>query len=443
MRFGSWLVLLFGVTSCSLWAEPGADEMVMQCAPAHPEQDAGAGDGAPALEDRWSAPSLLLADIGRWVARINPKIPPPADSFSPEMPGRPDAPGWLKGSELHRHWRNPRFELLGDSQHTSERGREHIGLAANNLLHARHSLNLEYRAVDALRVQDHSKAYGFNYAFPVASNWFELGLQRTEYQNTAVSSAGKHDVSGDSRVVSFSGRRAMHRWRYLRLDGRFAFSERETRVFEAGRWVKDSLHQISRVQFDGYATHELGFEVQASTRFSVIGGVDVNGAEYRDEEGYRVDNPFHKYVIAGSLRRQLWLWSLGVSGRYQFSPDDMPASEYMKVAGPGLISGFAGRSLRSPVGGWLRVDAASPPFLVPFTSHLLSGVRLSVLQGWMPDNPAARDHYQSASAAELSVGLQTRGLHADISVGSMLEESPLTSLSPHRPDVSVSLFLEI
>lgn len=365
------------------------------------------------------------------------------DSFSAEFPLPHDNAALFTGGELHRHWRNPQFELMGESQYTSDRGRENIGVAANNLIHVDHLLNLDYRVSDAMKAQDHSAGFGLNYAFPFANNWFEVGFSHSEYENTVVSSDNRYDASSESRVFNFTGRRSLREWRYLRLDGTVKFTNRDARKYQEGHWVEETHHQVSRFQLDGRSRYDLAFDMLATTQVSVVGGMDVNGAEYNAKDSYAEDDSFHKFVVAAALSRDLWFWTLGVSGRYQFTPDDIPSSEYMKIAGSGLISGFSGHSMSSPVGGWLRVDASSPSFVVPFTSHLLSSVRVAVLRGWMPENLDDRHRYDTASAAEFSLGVQARGLNADISVGHMLGDSKLTSVTSDMPDISLSLSLGI
>jgi len=136
-------------------------------------------------------------------------------------------------------------------------------------------------------------------------------------------------------------------------------------------------------------------------------------------------------------------WNVGLNGRYQFAPDDLPSSEYLGIAGPSMMRGFNGQSVRVAEGGWLRMNARSPSYHWPFASELNSAITFSLLQGWAPYSAAQSDRFGSTSTGEISLQLYSRDFHADMSIGQMLNASNAALLMPTSPDLSFSISVGI
>jgi hemolysin activation/secretion protein len=151
---------------------------------------------------------------------------------------------------------------------------------------------------------------------------------------------------------------------------------------------------------------------------------------------------FHKLTLGASLSRSFYTWDLGLDGRYQLAPDDLASSEYLQVAGPSMSYGFSGQSMYVAEGGWVRMNARSPGYSLPFFQALNSYVSVSVLRGWAPISAADGENF-GASTGEISLRLQGRGFHASMNVGQILDLSGEAMRRPAGPDVSLSMSLGI
>lgn len=131
-----------------------------------------------------------------------------------------------------------------------------------------------------------------------------------------------------------------------------------------------------------------------------------------------------------------------VNGRYQFASEDLASSEYLQIAGPSMMRGFNGQSLSVSEGGWVRVDARSPGYVIPFMDATVSNVMVSVLRGWSPSSGTNEEDFE-ASTGEIALQLQTPGFEARMSVGRILDVSGPGMDKPSRPDVSLSMSMAI
>ena len=93
-------------------------------------------------------------------------------------------------------------------------------------------------------------------------------------------------------------------------------------------------------------------------------------------------------------------------------------------------------------GGWVRMNARSPGYAMPFIHAVNSYFMFSVLRGWA--STAAVDHGGfGASTGEISLTLEGRGFLANMSVGQILDLSGQAMQRPARPDISFSMSLGI
>ncbi|ENO14327.2 hypothetical protein J057_23075 [Marinobacter nanhaiticus D15-8W] len=342
---------------------------------------------------------------------------------------------------VQNHWLASHLQFAGNSAQSDEGHHGRIGLAANGLVQADHDIRLDFNESASQRVENESEAIAFSYSFPLGANRFSLYANSYEHQSTVVGDEGKYEASGEGRKFNVSNRRSLFSFAGMSFDSVMSMSSSQARYFERGEWIEDSSRQLSKFTLEGATSRDLWFDVRSTTRISAVSGLEVLSKDYDMEESLDEDDRFHKFSISSSLSKELYSWQWGVTGRYQFSPSDLPDSEYLLVAGPAMIAGFNGQSLAAAEGGWLRVDANSPSFGVPLLSDLRSDIRFSVLQGWVPYDDMQSDRYGSASAAEISLRFQGRGLRADVSVGRMLGSSSLSTDKPDVPDVSLSLSL--
>lgn len=342
---------------------------------------------------------------------------------------------------VQNHWLASHLQFAGNSAQNDEGHHGRIGLAANGLVQADHDMRLDFNESASQRVENESEAIAFSYSFPLGANRFSLYANSYEYQSTVVGDEGKYEASGEGRNFKVSNRRSLFSFAGIAFDSVMSLTSSQARYFERGVWIEDSSRQLSKFTLEGATSRDLWFDVRSTTAISVSSGLEVFGKDYDMEESLEEDERFHKFSISSSLSKELYSWQWGVTGRYQFSPNDLPDSEYLLVAGPSMIAGFNGQTLAAAEGGWLRLDANSPRFSVPLLADLRSDVRFSLLQGWVPYDDMQSDRFGSASAAEISLQFQGRGLRADVSVGRMLGSSSLSTNKPDVPDVSLSLSL--
>ena len=180
-----------------------------------------------------------------------------------------------------------------------------------------------------------------------------------------------------------------------------------------------------------------------NTRVLALSGRELRSTNYPSREDLTDKNAFYKVAVSASLEQELFHWNCRAIGRYQFADEDLPSSEYLKVAGPSMFTGFNGQSVSVVRGGWLRLDTASPVWPVPFVDGVLSTVNFAVLQGWIPYSEVQASRYGKASAGQVSLRMQGRAFTANVSVGRMLGTSTNAMTMPDHPDVRFSLSLQI
>lgn len=380
--------------------------------------------------------------FGRWTRPAGLAAVAPLETGGKTGSAKTAAPSFSL-HHVQRHWLASHLQIAGNTDRNRDGHSGRIGLEADNLIRTDHALRFNFNESGSQRIDNESETFAFHYAFPLAGNHFTFDANSYSYQSTVIGDDSKYESSGEGRTFGFSGRRSWLSWGGITLDSVLSLSSYQASYFEKGQWTEDSSRQMSTFTLESLSSHDLIFDVLAKTRFSVSSGLEVLGNDYDIEDSLNQDDQFQKFAMAGSLTRELFSWQWGVSGQYQFTADDLPGSEYMLVAGPSMISGFNGQSLSAAEGGWLRFDANSPGFDMPLMPYLRSDLRLSVLRGWVPYEATQADRYGSASAAELSLQMEGRGIQAGFNVGRMLGASSLATTKPDMPDVSFSLSMGI
>lgn len=329
-------------------------------------------------------------------------------------------------------------EFSGNSSQTNEKADGRINLTSNNLIWAHHVLGLDFSDSAAREGSAESTKLALRYSFPLAGNDIRVDLENRDYSGAANGSGQRYDTRGERRNLKVTGNRSLWSWQGMEVDSVFSHTSGTSSAFEDSVWVEDSTHQLSSFGLEGTASQELIGGFYASTSLIAVSGLDSE--ETTGASGYSGDaENFHKLAVAASLSREVMNWNLGLNGRYQFAPGDLPSSEHMAIAGPNLIRGFNGQSVRVAEGGWLRMNARSPAFHWPFASELNSSFSFSLLQGWAPYSAAQSDRFGSTSTGEISFQLYSRDFRADMSVGQMLNASNTALLMPTQPDLSFSI----
>lgn len=333
-------------------------------------------------------------------------------------------------------------EFSGNSNQTNDKADGRINLTSNNLIWNHHVLGLNFSDSAAREGSAESTKLALRYSFPLAGSNIRVDLENLDYAGAVSDSGQRFDTRGERRNLKVTGSRSLWAWHGIEVDSVFSHTSGTKSAFEDAVWVEDSAHRLSSFGLEGTASRELIGDFYASTSLSAVGGIDSE--EIFSASGYSSDaEGFHKLAVAASLNREVLSWNLGLNGRYQFAPGDLPSSEHLAIAGSGLTRGFNGQSVRVAEGGWLKMNARSPGYHWPFAAELNSKITLSLLQSWAPYSSAQSDRFGSTSTGEVSFQLYSRDFRADMSVGKMLNASNTALLMPTHPDLSFSITVGI
>lgn len=333
-------------------------------------------------------------------------------------------------------------EFSGNSSQTNDKADGRINLTSNNLIWNHHVLGLDFSDSAAREGSAESTTLALRYSFPLAGSRIRVDLENRDYAGAVNDSGQRFDTRGERRNLKITGSRSLWAWQGIEIDSMFSHTSGTKSAFEDAVWVEDSAHRLSSFGLEGTASRELPGGFYASTSLTAIGGLDSE--EVFSASGHSSDvESFHKLAVAASLSREVLSWNLGLNGRYQIAPGDLPSSEHLAIAGSGLMRGFNGQSVRVAEGGWLQMNARSPGYHWPFASELNSSITFSLLQGWAPYSSAQADRFGSTSTGEISLQLYSRDFRADMSVGQMLDASNTALLMPTHPDLSFSITVGI
>lgn len=333
-------------------------------------------------------------------------------------------------------------EFSGDSSQSNDRADGRLNLTSNDLIWSQHILGLDFSDSVSREGRAESTTMALRYSFPLAGSHFQVDLENRDYAGAVNDSGQRYDTYGERRNLKVTGRRGLWSWQGIEVGSLFSHSSSRSSAFEDEVWVEDSSHRLSSFGLQGSASRELIGGFYGTTSLTAIAGVDSE--ETIGVAGHNSESDgFHKLAVAASLSREVLSWNLGLNGRYQFAPEDLPSSEYMVVAGPSLMRGFNGQTVRVVEGGLLRMNARSPGYHWPFASELNSSITFSLLQGWAPYSEAQSDRFGSTSTGEISFQLYSRDFRADLSVGQMLNASNTALLMPTSPDLSFSISVGI
>ncbi len=336
---------------------------------------------------------------------------------------------------------SPRLKLSGSSNHDNDRAKGRLKLAGSNIIWSRHDLALDFRDSVARRDQAESKTFRFRYSLPVGGSNLKFAVENSEHAGAVDNSGIRQNAYGEYQGVTFSGSRPFWSWQGIKVDSVFSHSTGTKRSYEDSVWVSDSSHQLSSFGLKCAGKRQLPGGFLAGTRLTALGGMEYRESvtpTTRNSESSR----YHKLAVSASLSRAVYRWNMGINGRYQFAPEDLVSTEELQIAGPSMMQGFNGQSLYVAEGGWVRLDARSPGYMIPFVSSIHSNVMFSLLKGWAPSS-GGREEAFNASTGEIALQLQSPDFEARMSVGRLLDVSGPPMDKPSRPDVTLSMSMAI
>ncbi|NMT63827.1 ShlB/FhaC/HecB family hemolysin secretion/activation protein [Marinobacter orientalis] len=345
--------------------------------------------------------------------------------------------------EEREHWLQSRLKFSGKTERNSDGLDGALGLAAERLIGKSDAIGFNYRDARSYKNLTDSSAASLRYQVPAGVSRLSIEVGRSRYQRAVSNENRRYNASGESRVLGFGASRPLFSRFGLAFDGIARHRGRRSESFREDSLVSESSYQLSTLGLEASGGRELVGGLFAHTRILALSGREFRATDYTMQDDSEQEREFYKVAMSASLERELFQWSWSFKGRYQFADEDLPTSEYLKVAGPSMLSGFNGQSLSAVRGGWLRLDTGSPEWDMPFMDDVLSSVNFSLLQGWVPYSQFQADHYGNASAGQISLRMQGRAFTANVSVGRMIRASIAGMTVPDHPDLRFSLSMGI
>lgn len=333
------------------------------------------------------------------------------------------------------------LNFSGASDRTNDFADGRLHVAGSDMILPRHDISLDFRDSVSRESDGDFQSLTFQYSFPVAGVDFALALEDSEDGGVTTKAGQKVDALDEYRGLNFSGSRELWAWNAFEMESVFSHTSGTSHRYEESVWISDTSHQLSSfgVRCSGKTDMVGGF--QAGTIVTAMGGME-NRESTDASEATSERNRFHKLTLGASISHSFYTWNLGLDGRYQFAPEDLASSEYLLVAGSSISRGFNGQSLSVSEGGWVRMNARSPGYSLPFFNSVNSYISVSVLKGWAPTSVTEGQGF-GASTGEVSLRLQGRGFYASMNVGQILDLSGKALQRPSGPDVSLSMSLGI
>lgn len=333
------------------------------------------------------------------------------------------------------------LKFSGATDQTNDAADGRLSVAGSNMILSSHDISLDFRDSVSRRSDGDFQSLAFQYSFPVAGFDFALTLEDSEHGGVTTKAGQKVDARDEYRGLKLSGSRALLSWSAFEMDSVFSHSSGTSHRYEESVWISDTSHQLSSFGVRCSGNMEMVGGFQAGTIVTAMGGLENReSASVSAVSSERTR--FHKLMLGASLSRSFYAWDLGLDGRYQLAPEDLASSEYLLVAGPSMSQGFNGQSMYVSEGGWVRMNARSPGYSLPFFNSMNSYVSVSVLRGWAPTSETDGQGF-GASTGEVSLRLQGKEFHASVNVGQILDLSGEAMRRPTGPDVSLSMSLGI
>lgn len=335
------------------------------------------------------------------------------------------------------HYLASTLQFSGDSVHTKDSANGRLRMAGNDMILSRHDIALDFEDSFSRKEGGELQSLAFRYGFPLGGVDVDLTVKESEQYFATARSGQQVDARIDYRGLDVSGSRALWSWDGFEVDSVFSHATGTSDWFEESAWTSETEHQLSSFAVRCSGQRELAGGFRAGSMMVALAGFERLQTTTETDISEQ-SSGFYRLTLGASLNRSWHAWDLGVQGRYQVAPPELASSQYLQVAGPSMMQGFNGQSLYAAEGGWLRMNARSPGYAVPFTSALSSRLTFSVLRGWAPAPAAGLQRFE-ASSGEIALQLEGRGFHASMSVGQILELSGQAMERPDVPDVSLSL----
>ena len=367
-------------------------------------------------------------------------------SFAPAAQDRGMATTWVYQAtsilDSVTDYLSDRIEVSGNSNQNNDRSAGHLALSGNGIIWSRHELGLRFRDTASRKEGDGEQSLALRYAMPLIGNHLVLEVEESEFRGVVKEPGQQRDTSGNRSLYRLTATRSLGSFLGLDLHQVIRHTGSTLSVYEESEWVRDSAHQLSSIGLKCASVQQLTGGLRASTRLTAVGGMEYRSTDY--VEGETDDRTrFHRVELAALLQKQVLAWSLDLGGRYQFAPEDLPGSERITVGGAALMSGFNGQSVTSTEGGWLRLDAGSPSWNLPFASRFQSSVSFSLMRGWAPDETGDEQRLSAISAGEISFNINADRFRANMTVGRLLDSGRSSVEIPSAPDVALSLRMGI
>lgn len=345
--------------------------------------------------------------------------------------------------EEREHWLRSRLKFSGKTELNTDGRDGALGVAADRLVGQSDAIGFDFRDARSYKNDSDSSAASFRYRFPAGANRLQFEAGRSRYDRAVSNGDRRFNASGESRLMGFGVSRPLFSRFGMAFDGVARHRGRDTTSFQEENLVSESHYQLSTLGLNAKGGHELWGGLSASTGVLALSGREFQATDYPGQDGTADEGEFYKVAMSAALEQELLRWNWRIKGRYQFADEDLPASEYLNVAGPSMLTGFNGQSVSVIRGGWLRLDTASPTWPTPFMDGVLSSINFAVLQGWVPYSRAQADRHGKACAGQVALKMQGRAFTANVSVGRMIHASSTTMTTPDHPDVRFSLSMGI
>ncbi|KAA1175031.1 hypothetical protein FWJ25_06575 [Marinobacter salinexigens] len=342
----------------------------------------------------------------------------------------------------HSPWWASKIRLSGASAHTSEQFRGRVEVDASGLTFSGHSMGVEFRNDTARKTDNQLDYLSLRYGFPFEGSQIRVNVSQRTYRNATTSGGERVSESGRKRSMSLMITRPLFSFHAIEFDSTLRHFSRETDEYQAGAWQSNDLDRRSSVSLKASSRGELDSGFVLHTRMDArIGTEHLSTRESSSIN--ESDLSYQKLAVSSSLSRTLINWRVALDGHYQFSRDPLPDSEHVTVASSSLLRGFSDNSLSSSEGGWLKINAQSPAFEIPFTGTMKTHIRLATLRGWVADSSPQADDSARASAYEASLLMRGGEFNAALTVGRMFESAGHAFEVPNSPDVSFAMQLQL
>lgn len=345
-------------------------------------------------------------------------------------------------TEHRPHWLDSKLRFSGASAQTRETFRGNVGVEANSLIFAGHTMGVRFYNDSVPKADRHRDLLRLQYSFPLEGARVQLNLSDRGHQDAETSNGARVSEAVQRRSMALLVTRPLMSAGGIRFNSTIKHFARSSDEFQSGAWDSSTTERRSSMGLQAVGEGQVLSLFSLQTRVDAQVGTEyeaTRASERRDESNVS----YRKLAVSSSLSRELTNWRVSLDGHYQFSEEPLPDSEQVTVASSSLLTGFAGNSLSADEGGWLKLGAQSPSFMVPYVADVRTNFRLATLRGWVPDTDGQLGQSARATAYEASLFLRSASFDASLTVGKMFEADGGSFAVPKSPDVSLSLHIDL